>query len=103
VALGRQPPAGRGDRHLHPALEQALARREKEGRTTVIVASERQVLAVVGVASTLRPTSLEAVPELPTHRVRTVGLTGDHQATAQAVAGAVGIDDVRGSLPPRTN
>jgi Zn2+/Cd2+-exporting ATPase len=73
---------------------------EREGKTTVVLASERQALAVLGVADTLRETSVEAIRELHTLGVRSVMLTGDNQTTADAIARAVGIDDARGNLLP---
>jgi Cd2+/Zn2+-exporting ATPase len=81
-------------------VEQELERLEGEGKTTVVLASEREVLAVFGVADTLRETSIEAVRELHNLGVRTVMLTGDNQTTADAIARRVGIDDARGNLLP---
>lgn len=55
---------------------------------------------MIGVADTLRKTSVQAVQELHALGVRTVMLTGDNTATAQAIAKQVGMDDVRGNLLP---
>lgn len=73
---------------------------EQEGKTTVVLTSTHAALAVLGVADTLRETSVAAVKELHALGVRTVMLTGDNAATAQAIATEVGIDDVRGNLLP---
>ena len=83
-----------------PAVEQALARFEGEGQTAVVLSTADQAVAVLSVADTLRETSIEAIRELHALGVRTVMLTGDNQATAQAIAVKVGIDDARGGLMP---
>jgi Zn2+/Cd2+-exporting ATPase len=83
-----------------PHVETVLHRLEQEGKTTVVLSSERESLAVLGVADTLREDSIEAVKSLHALNVRTVMLTGDNQTTAQAIAAQVGIDDARGNLLP---
>lgn len=83
-----------------PEMETALNRLEQEGKTAVVLSSERTALAVIGVADTLRETSVEAVRDLHTLGIRTMMLTGDNQATADAIARAVGIDAAHGELLP---
>ena len=83
-----------------PEVEAELERLEREGKTTVVLSDESQALAVIGVADTLRETSIEAVRTLHDLGVTTVMLTGDNQTTAQAIADRVGIDDARGNLLP---
>ena len=83
-----------------PHVEEVLDRLEREGKTTVVLTSENEALAVLGVADTLRETSVEAVKALHALGVRTVMLTGDNETTARAIADKVGIDDVRGNLLP---
>ncbi len=83
-----------------PNVEEALKRLESEGKTAVVLTSEGESLAVIGVADTLRETSVEAIKKLHSLGVRTVMLTGDNETTARAIANKVGIDDVRGNLLP---
>ena len=66
----------------------------------VILADERRVIAVFGIADTVRETSREAVADLHTLGLRTVILSGDNQQTVAAIASQVGIDDARGGLLP---
>lgn len=82
------------------AAEAALKKLESEGKTAITIATESAVLAVIGVADTVRETSLQAIAELHGMGVRTVMLTGDNQQTANVIARNVGIDDARGSLLP---
>jgi len=80
--------------------EAALKKLESEGKTAITIASPSAVLAVIGVADTVRETSRQAIGELHAMGVRTVMLTGDNQQTANVIAKNVGIDDARGSLLP---
>lgn len=80
--------------------EAALKMLESEGKTAITIASPSAVLAVIGVADTVRETSRQAIGELHAMGVRTVMLTGDNQQTANMIAKNVGIDDARGSLLP---
>ena len=82
------------------AAEAALKKLESEGKTAITIATESAVLAVIGVADTVRETSLQPIAELHGMGVRTVMLTGDNQQTANVIARNVGIDDARGSLLP---
>ncbi len=83
-----------------PHVETELFRLEAEGKTTVVLTDERQALAVLGVADTVRETSVEAIRDLHRLGVTTVMLTGDNQTTARAIAALVGMDDARGDLLP---
>ncbi|KAA3650874.1 MAG: Cu(2+)-exporting ATPase [Proteobacteria bacterium] len=62
-----------------------------QGRTLVAVAVDGQVAGVIGVADPLRGSSVAAVARLQRECIEVVMLTGDHPATARAVASAVGI------------
>ena len=83
-----------------PHVEAALNRLESEGKTAVVLTSQSEALAVLGVADTPRESSIEAVRELHELGVASVMLTGDNSTTAKAIARVVGIDDVRGDLLP---
>ena len=86
-----------------PRVEEALAALERAGKSVMVVwraGSMLQVIGVIGVADTVRPTSVEAVRRLHALGVRVVMLTGDNPTTAQAVAEEVGIDEVAAELLP---
>jgi Zn2+/Cd2+-exporting ATPase len=82
------------------ALEEALRAQEKLGRTVTLLADDKDVLALFSVADTIRSSSREAITRLKAMGVTPVMLTGDNDATAQAVALQAGIDDARGNLLP---
>ncbi len=81
-------------------VEVELERLEREGKTAVVLSDAERSLAVLGVADTLRETSVEAVRQLHALGLKTLMLTGDNTATARAIARQVGIDDARGDLLP---
>ena len=83
-----------------PELEEEFATLERQGKSVVILANERGVLGVFGVADTVRAGSREAVADLHSLGLRTVVLSGDNQQTVTAIAAQVGVDDARGGLLP---
>lgn len=84
-----------------PSLEAELVAHESQGRTVTLLANDSGVLGVFAVADTLKSSSIEAIAELKRLGVTPVMLTGDNDATAQAVAREAGIDDARGGLLPQ--
>ncbi len=73
---------------------------EQAGSTVVLAGWDGQVRGAVAVADTVKPSAAAAVAELRRLGLRTVLLTGDSQATAEAVAAQAGTDEViAGALP----
>jgi Cu+-exporting ATPase len=58
------------------------------------------VVAAMGFGDEIRPEAEEAVRQLRDRGLRTVMLTGDNRAAAQAVAARLGIDEVRAEILP---
>ncbi|MCB9492237.1 MAG: cadmium-translocating P-type ATPase [Dehalococcoidia bacterium] len=83
-----------------PEVEAILERLEGAGRSVMLVWDEDGALGVLGVADTLRDTSVEAVQRLHGRGIRLAMLTGDNPTTAAAMARDVGIDEVRAHLLP---
>ena len=80
---------------------QLTAAIESGGQTPVHVAVDGQFAGVIFIADLLRPGAREALVKLKETGVkRLVMLTGDNEATAQAVAKELGIDEVRANLMP---
>src|SRR5205823_3612854 len=57
-------------------------------------------LGLIELTDELKPDSVDAVRALHAMGLRTVLLTGDNRATADAIAKQVGIDDVRAEVKP---
>lgn len=84
-----------------PAIEAQLRVHEQAGHTVTLLADEAGVLALFAVADTLKPSSRAAIAELRALGVTPVMLSGDNQATAEAIAREAGIAEVRGHLLPQ--
>ena len=82
------------------ALETRLDALEVQGKTTVVLCSATTPLLILAVADTVRDTSVAAIAQLHAMGIESVMLSGDNPHTAQAIAGKVGITDVRGNLLP---
>jgi heavy metal translocating P-type ATPase len=82
----------------------ALASRREEmtvaGRTVVWVAVDGSAVALIGIADAPRPTSAAAVAALAEAGAGVVMLTGDNQATAQRIAGQLGVRTVIAEVLP---
>ena len=85
---------------LPAELEEARTRAQAAGRTAIAVGWDGAARAILVVADTVKPTSREAVAALRELGLRPVLLTGDHEATARAVAAEVGIDEVIAEVLP---
>jgi Cu+-exporting ATPase len=84
---------------MGPLLERSEQLRE-EGQTVMLVAIDGRPAGLVGVADPVKPTTREAIDALHGEGVRVVMLTGDSRTTAEAVARAVGIDEVEADVLP---
>jgi Cu+-exporting ATPase len=85
---------------LPPALEQAAQEFGQTGATSVFVSINGALACVVGIADTIRPTSVEAVSQLHSMGKRVLLLTGDREGPAKSIATAAGIESVRHSVSP---
>lgn len=82
-------------------LDSELAAHEAQGHTVTLLAGERAVLGLFAVADTIRADAAEAIAQLKGLGVAPVMLSGDNEATAQAVGREAGISDARGGLLPQ--
>ncbi|MFE2938817.1 heavy metal translocating P-type ATPase [Streptomyces sp. NPDC059255] len=81
-------------------LAAEVARLQGEGATVVLVERDDVLIGAIAVRDELRPEAAETVRELRRLGVEVAMLTGDNARTAQALATAAGIDDVRADLRP---
>ena len=85
------------------ALETRLAALETQGKTVVLLAHEKHVIALFAVADTVKDSSRQAIQALQALGIQTVMLTGDNPHTAQTIATQVGISEAHGNLLPEDN
>ena len=72
----------------------------RDGRTIVAVGEGGGLVAVIALADRVRETSAAAIARLEAAGIEVTMLTGDHEATAAAVAKAVGIRHWRSGVLP---
>lgn len=84
---------------LNGTAEKALELSE-EGKTSVYVAVDSNVVGVIAIADVLKPNSKMAVMRLKDMGLEVVMLTGDNERTAAAIAKQVGVDRVLAEVLP---
>lgn len=73
----------------------------QQGKTPLLVADDKNILGVIGVADVLKPTSRQAANELKSMGIHTVMLTGDNKLTAQAIQKELGADQIIAEVFPQ--
>jgi Cu+-exporting ATPase len=99
VALGNLKMMAERSIHLN-GLQAESERLQAEAKTAMWVAVDGQAAGVIAVADTIKPSSQEAVAQMHRLGLQVVMVTGDNQATAQAIARQVGIDRVLAEVLP---
>tara|TARA_R110001592_G_scaffold363360_1_gene685159 strand:- start:7964 stop:10216 length:2253 start_codon:yes stop_codon:yes gene_type:complete len=80
-------------------VETANARRD-EGETVMFVVLDGAIAGLVSVADPVKETTPAALKELHKLGFRIIMATGDNERTAKAVAGRLGIDEIRADVLP---
>ena len=75
-------------------------RLQHEAKTAMWVAVDGQAAAAIAIADTIKDGSKEAITHLKAMGLEVVMMTGDNQATAQAIAAEVGVDRVLAEVLP---
>ncbi len=83
-----------------PALAAIVQAQAAQGRSISLLATPQQVLAWFAVADTLRPEAPAAITQLHALGLQVHLFSGDHPATAHAVATQAGIAHAQGGLLP---
>ncbi|TPI71363.1 heavy metal translocating P-type ATPase [Mesorhizobium sp. B3-1-3] len=73
---------------------------QAEGKTAMFVAVAGRFAGIVAVADPVKATTAEAIKALHDKGLRIIMATGDNERTAKAIAGRLGIDEVRAGLLP---
>ncbi|WP_171116521.1 MULTISPECIES: heavy metal translocating P-type ATPase [unclassified Streptomyces] len=97
---GLEVAVGRLFDELPEDLARARDKAENSGRTAVVVGWDGVARGVLAVADAVKDTSAQAVRELRTLGLTPVLLTGDNRRVTEAVAEAVGIDQVIAEVLP---
>ncbi len=82
------------------ALQSQKDRLEASGKTVVLIAINRKIKGLIGIADALKPSSDQAVRSLKKLGLQVIMLTGDNRQTAEAIAREVGIAQVIAEVRP---
>ncbi|KKT24807.1 MAG: Copper-translocating P-type ATPase [Parcubacteria group bacterium GW2011_GWA2_43_9b] len=83
------------------SIEANLSELERQGKTAMILATEKEIIGIVAVADTVKETSKEAVAKLQAMKIDVYMITGDNERTARAIASQVGISNVLAEVLPQ--
>ena len=73
----------------------------RSGETVVFLVEGSHAVGILGVTDPIKASTPEALRALAAEGVRVVMLTGDNELTARAVAGRLGIEEVRADVLPQ--
>lgn len=74
---------------------------EEQGKTTILLGKEKEVMGIIAIADQLRFEAREAIKKLKEIGIRrVVMLTGDNEGTAKAIAKEAGVDNYFARLLP---
>ena len=81
-------------------MQEEFSKLQREAKTVMAVGVDGEPAGIIAVADTLKDDSVLALNELKQMGLKTIMLTGDNKATAEAIASQVGIDDVYAEVMP---
>ncbi len=81
-------------------LGERAAALEGAGRTVVYAAIDGAAAGIIAIADAVRPSAKEAITRLHTLGIQVAMLTGDNRATAERIAGELGLDTVFAEVLP---
>lgn len=87
---------------LDDTVSKKIQQLQKQGKTVMVLGTEHEVYGLIAAADEVRSNSQEVIRKLHALGIRTtVMLTGDNQATADAIGRQVGISEVKAELLPQ--
>ncbi len=82
-------------------LEGNILKLQNEGKTAMILGTEKEIQAIIAVADEVRESSQEIIEKLHNMGVKkTIMLTGDNKGTANAIGHHVGVSEIQAELMP---
>jgi Cd2+/Zn2+-exporting ATPase len=75
---------------------------QKQGKTVMVLGTEKEILALIAVADEVRESSRDVIQKLHDLGIKkTIMLTGDNRATAEAIGRQLGVAEVKAELLPQ--
>ena len=85
---------------ISEAIKTSMLALEQEAKTVVLIAVDGKVEGLFGITDSLKHSSKQAISELKEIGMQPGMLTGDNLATAEAIAGQLGIEHIHANLLP---
>lgn len=74
------------------SLEEQALHLEREGKTVMYLADEKQVLGLIAVADAVKPEAKQAIAKLQAQKIEVYMVTGDNKLAANVIGKKVGLD-----------
>ena len=81
-------------------VENEISKLEEQGKTTVLVAVNKQITGLIAIADTVKENSREAIQQIHRLGLKTIMITGDNKKTAEAIAKQLEIKEVLAEVLP---
>ncbi len=82
-------------------VKETVTRMQGEGKTVILVGSEKEILAIIAIADEIRESSKEVIGKLHEMGIeKTIMLTGDNPIIAASIGKEVGVSHVKADLMP---
>ena len=82
-------------------IEDQIQKLENKGKTVVIVAYNKKIIGLIGIADTLKDESKKTIEQLNKMGKEIWMITGDNERTAKAIASQLSIDNVMAQVLPQ--
>ncbi len=100
VIIGRPRLLSEQSVTIDPQVQARAKNLAEVGRTVILVAHNKRLVGMLVLEDTLRPEASAVITRLRKLGIRTVLITGDNIATAERIAGELGISDVHAEVLP---
>jgi Cd2+/Zn2+-exporting ATPase len=100
VVIGRPRLLSEQGMVIDPQIEARITNESSVGRTVILVARNDEIIGLLVLEDALRPEASLVIRRLVKLGIHTVLVTGDNRATAERIAGELGISEVHAEVLP---
>lgn len=86
--------------NLDRTTKEKISQLQAEGKTVMVLGTEKEILSLIAVADELRESSIDVIEKLNKLGIETVMLTGDNKKTAEAIGKQIRVTDIKADLLP---
>jgi Cd2+/Zn2+-exporting ATPase len=90
------------EKYLKQEAKQQIAELQNQGKSVVLLGTSQEILQLIAIADEVRTSSKEVIRKLYEIGIqKTIMLTGDNAATAEAIGKEVGVSEIKAELLPQ--